>query len=212
MADPVAHLEVGEVGPPTEPPGAEDQRRHEHEDAERELPAEQQDRDQRPDEQQDVLDEGREPHLHELLQRVDVGRHARHQAAGLLALEEVEPERDQVAEHPDPQVAQERLADPRHDHDGDAAEHQREQRDDDVDQRRLVEDRAVAGLDPLVDAAADQERSGEQARGLDGQHADREHDRAAVGAQHAAQSPHQLGGLVTVEPLLDDGPRPPEAS
>ena len=55
-----------------------------------------------------------EPDLHELLERVDVGRHARHEPAGLLAFEEVEAEVEQVAEHAHAEVAQERLADPRH--------------------------------------------------------------------------------------------------
>ena len=45
--------------------------------------------------------------------------------AGLLALEEVEAEVEQVAEHAGAEIAQERLADPRHEDDRAAPEDQR---------------------------------------------------------------------------------------
>ena len=202
VPDPLAHLEVREVGPAPEPPGPDDQRGQQHEDAQRELPAQEEDRHERAAEQQDVLHERGEAHLDELLHRVDVGRHARDEAPGLLPVEEVETERRDVAEHPHAQVAQERLADAGHHHDRDTPEEEREQSDPDVHQGRLVQDRDVVGLDALVDAPPHEEGAAEEAQGLHAQHRDRQHDRAAVGPQHPPQAAQHLLGLVAVEALL----------
>ena len=64
------------------------------------------------DHQQDaVAHEHEQAHLHELLQRVDVAGHARHDHAGLLAVVERHRQPLQVVEHAEAQVAEERLAD-----------------------------------------------------------------------------------------------------
>ena len=85
----------------------------EHDHAQCELPRQQEDPRQRAEEEQDVLGEPEDADLDELLERVDVRGHARHEHAGLLTLEEVEPERHHVVEHPLAEVLEERLADPR---------------------------------------------------------------------------------------------------
>ena len=97
-ADALANVEVGAVRLTPEPARREHGRRHDDERAERELPAQDEDHDDRPEEHQHVHRHRGEPGLHELLQRVDVGRHARDEAPGLLTLEEVEPEVEQVPE------------------------------------------------------------------------------------------------------------------
>ncbi len=86
--------------------------------------------------------------------------------AGLLALEEVEAEVEQVAEHARAEIAQERLADPRHEDDRAAPEDQRHDRDDDVQRRREVQRARVSGGDPGVDPVLDQRGPGEEARHL----------------------------------------------
>ena len=81
------------------------------EHAQRELPAQDEDRGYGADEEQHVLDHHRQARLDEILHRVDVRRQPGDEATGLLALEEVESERHEVVEDPHPQVSQERLAD-----------------------------------------------------------------------------------------------------
>ena len=60
VADPLAHLEVGAVRLAPEPARRERHRRHDDQDAQRELPAHDEDHDERPEEQQRVLDDRRE--------------------------------------------------------------------------------------------------------------------------------------------------------
>ena len=139
LADRLAHLEVGDVRAPPEPAGRDHHRRDDHEHAEAELPAQREDHDHRADEDQEVLDEHHEPGADELLQRVDVGGHARHEPAGLLPVEEVERERRDVAEHLLAQRAEEPLAGPAHQPDHPAAEHEAEDRDDEVRDRGAVQ-------------------------------------------------------------------------
>ena len=62
-------------------------------------------------EQDPVAHEHEQAHLHELLQRVHVAGHARHDHAGLLAVVERHRQPLEVVEHAEAQVAQERLAD-----------------------------------------------------------------------------------------------------
>ena len=111
--DAVADVEVGLVRHPPEPAAREEHRRHDHEHAERELPRQHEDHDDRADEQEDVLDEQHEALRDQLLHRVDVGGHAGDDPAGLLGLEVVERQRHEVAEQPVAHAAQEALADPR---------------------------------------------------------------------------------------------------
>ena len=81
----------------------DDQRRHEHEHAEGERPAEQAEHDQHADEAQDVDERGDEAGLQQLRERVDVGGHAGHDPARHLAVVVVEREPLQVGEDPDAQ-------------------------------------------------------------------------------------------------------------
>ena len=203
VPDALADLEVGPVGPAAEPAGPEHQGRDEDEDAERELPAEQEDRGQRAGEEQHVLHQGGEAHLHELLHGVDVGGHPGDEATGLLALEEVETEAGEVVEDPDPQVAQELLADPGHHDDGEAPEDEGQERDEHVEQHRPVQGAAVAHPDAPVDPAPDEEGPGEQAAGLDREDGDGPGDRAAVGTEHGPEAAQDLLRLLAVEGLED---------
>ena len=82
------------------------------------------DHDHRAGEQEDVLHEQHETLRDQLLHRVDVGRHAGDDLAGLLPLEEVERQRHQVVEQPLAQLAQERLADRGDEQDREPAEDQ----------------------------------------------------------------------------------------
>ena len=74
------------------------------------LPRHDDQHDQREHEQQRVHGEHHEAHLHELGQRVDVGGHARHEHARLLAVVERHRQPLQVVEHAGAQVAEEALA------------------------------------------------------------------------------------------------------
>jgi hypothetical protein len=105
LADAVAHQEIRLVRRSPEPAARDHDRGHDDERAERELPAHQEDHDDGAGEQQAVLHEHDQAHLHELLERLDVGGHAGDELAGLLALEEVHPQRHQVPEHVRTQVA-----------------------------------------------------------------------------------------------------------
>ena len=146
--DPIAYIQVGEVRDAAEPAAREVDRRHDDQHAERELPRHQHDDDDRAHEQEDVLDEQHQALRDELLHRVDVGGHARHDLARVLPLEEVERERHQVIEQALAQLAQERLADPRDQQDRQATEedgrerHEQVEHDRDVQRPRVVVRRA----------------------------------------------------------------------
>ena len=137
--DAIAHFEVGLVRDPAEPAAREVHRRHDDQHAERELPRHQHDDDDRADEQEDVLDEQHEALRDELLHRVDVGGHARHDPAGLLGLEVVERQRHQVIEQAVAQLAQERLADARDEQDRQAAEEEAANAMNEVEHDREVQ-------------------------------------------------------------------------
>ena len=140
---------------------AEDQRRDRHqredqEDQQRELPVEQQQDHDRPDQRQRRLDERDDGVGHERVQRLDVVRHAADQDAGRAALVEADRHRLQVGEDALAQVGERPLPDPagqvglrvgRAPDDQDAED---VERDDDVQRRD------VAGDDPLVDRGGGQ--------------------------------------------------------
>ena len=122
--DPIAHLEVRLVRYSPEPAAGEVDGRHDHEHTERQLPRHDDHYYNGADEQEDVLHEQHEALRDQLLQRVDVGRHAGDDASRLLRLEVVERQRHHVAEEPVTQVAQEALADARDEHYRRLAEHE----------------------------------------------------------------------------------------
>ena len=91
----------------------------------RELPAHQQHRDHRADDERDAHEEHRESLADEILERFHVGGHARHQQPGARAVEEAHRQVHDVVEHPLADVAEERLADPRDAEDRGPTEHVR---------------------------------------------------------------------------------------
>ena len=133
--DPVAHLEVRLVRHPPEPAAAEVHGRHDHEDAERELPRDDEDDGDRADEHERVLHEQHEALRDELLHRVDVGGHAGDDLARLLGLEVVEREAHHVPEQPVAQLAEEPFTDARDEDDRDPPEDEAREREDEVDER-----------------------------------------------------------------------------
>ena len=102
------------------------------------------------------------------MQGIEVGRHARHEHAGLLPLEEVETETHQVPEHPRAQVPQERLADVRDTPDDDTTEDEGKERTPEVQPGGQVERADVAVQQPGIDTVPDEGRAREQRAGLSG--------------------------------------------
>ena len=111
---------------------------------ERELPAHQQHRDHRADDERDAHQEHRQALADEILERLDVGGHARHEQPGARAVEEAHRQVHDVVEHPLADVAEKRLADARHAEDRGAAEHVRAGGGDDEEERGLGDDVDVA--------------------------------------------------------------------
>ena len=132
-------IEVGAVRAAAEADARGQHDRHRDEADEGQTGRHADDHHDRAEQQQRVGDEHDEAELHELGERVDVGRHARDEPAGLLAAEEVERERLQMVEHAHAQIAQEALADARHQPDLHAAQHHGRERDAHEGERRQVE-------------------------------------------------------------------------
>ena len=143
--------------------------------------------------------------------RLQVHRRARHQLAGLLAVEEAQLQRLQVAVHP---VAQVELHAQR-----DAAGHQPAHHAEDQAQHARGHHHAaqqpqrVAALADVVDRAADQERDQHAgAHGGSRQQQRRDHA-AAVGTQESQQSPKDLHTLTLLsEASLSADARPSSAA
>ena len=110
-ADAVADVEVGLVRVALELHAGDEHGRQADEAEEQQLPRHGGEHEHRHGQQEPVADEHQQAHLHELLQRVDVARHAGHDHARLLAVVERHRQALQVVEHADAQVPQERLAD-----------------------------------------------------------------------------------------------------
>ena len=161
VADAVAHIEVGGVRLALEPDAGQHDEGHADQAQQQELPRHDRQHDDRHDEEEAVAHEHEQPHLHELLQRVHVAGHPGHDDPGLLAVVEGHRQALEVVEHPQAQVAEERLADAADQQDlepvgdvGDAGDH-------DVADDRGVEGAAVVRLDALVDPVLHEERPGQ---------------------------------------------------
>ena len=124
------------------------------------------------------------PELHQLGHRVDVGRHARHQHAGLLALEEAERQRLHVVEHSDAQVAQEPLADATDGHDLHSSDHVGDRSDDHIGDDRAVQRLRVAVGQPMVDREAHEEGARDDGQRPDDDEQARADDGRSVRPQH----------------------------
>ena len=135
----------------------EDRAHEQHDDPE--LPAEDEHRDERRDDQHAAHHEHRQSLADEVLERLHVGRHARHEQAGSGAIEEAHRHAHDVVEHATAQIEQERLAGLRYSVDRRAAEDVRAGGRDDEEQRREGDRVDVALRDALVDAEADQRRA-----------------------------------------------------
>jgi len=197
VPDALAHLEVGAVRFPPEPPRGQHGRRDDHQHCKRQLPAQDDDGDRRAHEQQHVLHDRREPVLHELLERVDVGREARHEAAGLLAFVEVEPEMHEMPEAAHAQIAEERLTDLGREQDREAAEHEADHRDRHVRERGGVDGLGVVAADASVDPVGNQRGTGEQAPRLHHEAEHRQDHLPPPRPEHAPQAAGHAPGIAT---------------
>ena len=201
-ADALAHLEVGTVRFTPEPARHQHHRRHDHESAHRKRPTQDEEHHHRAGEQQEVGHHRGEPGLDELLERVDVGRHPRHEPSRLFLLEEVEAQAQQVAEHSDAQVAEEVLAETSGQQDCVATKHERDECRHDVEQRGAVERGRVVLQQALVDPPAHQRRTREQAEHLTHDAEPGEHRVDPYRSQHRQGPPQHAATLTALEPVL----------
>ena len=112
LADPVPDPQVGDVRAPLEAHGRDDDHRQRYEADQRERHRHQEQQHEREHEQQRGRHELQEAELHQLAHRVDVGRQAGDEHAGLLPVVERHRLAQQVAERGHTQVAEEPLAGP----------------------------------------------------------------------------------------------------
>jgi hypothetical protein len=190
-ADAVAHDEVGGVGEALEPDAGHHHHGQGHEGDQRQLPRHDHQHGQRHDQQQAVAEEQDEADLHELGEGLDVGRHAGHEDAGLLPVEEGHGERLEVGEDAHPQVAEEPLAHQVDDDDQRPVRDVGEGGDDDVGDDRHVERPDVVLPQPVVDAVPDEGGTGHH-RGRPQHHEGRAERQGAPRAEvppRAAQHP-----------------------
>jgi hypothetical protein len=168
-------------------------RRKDDEHREREPRVEQHQRHGGADEDQRVAERRGDAVRDEILERVDVVRQARDDAAGALALEVAELEALDVGEEVDAQVGEHAPADPRrrvglHGHRRPADEHGEHERPDPEGERRAVVHQVVVRVDAAVDRLLGERRTGEVRADADEQAHDARDRAQAIGA-HQPQEP-----------------------
>ncbi len=213
VTDPLADGQVGLVRLTLESNRGNRYERQHEQRQQRELPRHDQQHRQRQRDQQSSRDELQQAPLHELAHRFDVGRHARHQHAGLVAVEEGQRLALDVPEQTQPQRPQESFAG---DVDVDvllAAAEIGDDRHHDIQADRQVERPGIVLTDATVDAVAQQQRSDHRRTGRHGDEHERLQRRAPKRQGETCRSSQHLLGLVTVETvLLADGMRRPHVS
>ena len=158
----VTQLHVCPVRLAAEPARRLYQHRDDEQHTQRELPAHDDHHHDRADQDEDVHDEHREALRHELLERVDVGGHARDERTGAVTVVEVQGEMHQMLEHALAEIAEESLTDAGDAQDGEPAEHVLQRDDAQEDDDRAVERRLVARDDTVVDPVAHDRGPGER--------------------------------------------------
>ena len=171
VADLVADLGVGARRPGAEPERRDDHERHDAQGRESQAPVEDDEEDDRADEGERVGDQGRDAVGDELVQRVDVVGQPADDPARLLPAEEVEAQLLQVREQLAAQVVDDVLADPAGEVGLQVACAQVDERDGDEGDDDPGEDGHVLGADAAVDGDLEQVRHRE-ARERDDDHGD----------------------------------------
>ena len=211
----------GRREPGLERPDDQDQRDHQADDRERELPREDEHQDERPGHLHRRPDPGDAAPLHELLHRIDVGGHASDEHPALLLRLLGDREAVDVGERPDPQAHHRAFRGPDQALPGDARR--------DVGQRHQAErgraDRAdVDGPEPAVEAVVEDQLDQDRRREVRDHDAEGDdHREPEAGAQLRALpdpspqdgegAPELLGDLeaVVVDRGLDGAHRSPRA-
>ena len=202
LAHLVAHVEIRLVRLTLEPHRRCNHHGQDEHHGQQQLPTDGRHHHQGDHQQQNRADELEQTPLDELGHALDVGGHAGHQHARLVAVEERHRLRLQPVEHPHPQVAQEaftRLVDgevlqAR----GDVADTHHHQVGDDaqVQHLRVGVEQAVVGGDEH------QHRAGHGAQGDDGDIGDGLPHRGAIRRGELERPAHHVAGLVPVEAVL----------
>ncbi len=187
--DPVAHHQEGPVRVLLELVGGEGHEGQRDRTEQQELPRHDGEHDDRDHEEHDVREDQDHPLLDEVLHRVDVRRHARHDHAGGLTVVEGHREAQHVVEHPNPQIAQERFAHQAHRTDLGTLDPPSERRHQRVDRHEDVEGATVVVGDAAVDRHLDQERAAQDRQRVDRHEHDRRHDALAVRTQQRRELP-----------------------
>ena len=175
--DPRPDVRERRVRAPLEPARDEEPGREDEQGDEAEAPVEQEQASDRGDQGQRVHDEGRQPLVEHIRERVDVAREARDDPAGLLLGEVAERQGRQVLEQVAAEVEHHALPDAREQEPGRRAERPGDGADgdvrDDVAHRRLL----VLRADPVVDRVADDVPADDRRRG--GDRGEGEHEQAS---------------------------------
>ena len=203
----LAHTTVGAAGPLAKPGGRERHHRHDDQGREREPPVEEEQDDRRADEQQRVLNEGRDPVGDELVERLDVVRQAADDHAGAIALVEAERQLLEVIEQAAAQVGEHAFAGPARIEGLEVTERDTERARGD-ERRHEPAERVGVALADLVDRATEEIRRQEcDGRGAE-QRADRDRRAALVRPGQHVERP-QAAPRAAPRPVLDL--RPPAA-
>ncbi len=187
--DPVAHTLIALVRRRSEPqrqPGEEGHDQQQRDERQLDVVEEEDDGDD--DHGEPLQRELRQAVLQELLERLDVARHAGHDHARLLLGVVVEGEALQVRERAHPQLEHDAR---RHPSGGRHPQAARHRRDDDREDRERPDDGEhgpVVRGDAVVDADLAEERPGLDAQRLDQDEEEREREHPPVRPQHAPQA------------------------
>ena len=108
-----------------------------------------------------------------------------------------------MPEHADPEVPQELLPHPAHQHDLSPPQHQGQQGDAEVGEGRPVQGRRAAVLaQAVVDAVADDAGAGDGRQREQHHHSQGEDNQGPVGPQHAERAADDPARLLPAEPVL----------
>ena len=213
VADPFPHGEIGLVRLALEPDRRQRDERQHQQRQQGQLPRHDQQHDDRERDEQRRRHELQQAPLHEFAHRLDVGRHARHQHARLVAVEEPHRLTLDLVEQPQPQGPQEPLAGPV---DVDvllAAPDVRHDRRHHVQPDRDVQRACVVSPNSVIDAVAQQQRSDHGRTGGHGDEPERQERRPAKRARQPGRAAQHLLGLIAIEAvLLADGVSCPHVS
>ena len=191
--DGLACVRVGLGGTAPEPDRRDHERRHQHEHAERQRPADEAEDHEHTDEAHDVHQRGDQAGLQQLRERVDVGGHAGHDPARQLAVVVVERQPLQVREDPDAQREQQPFRGATGVPGVGPGDEPVDQRGDEEQGRRRPQRAGGVLLHAFVEPLLDEERPGQRQQRVDHDQREADEERAAVGTQERPE-PEPLAG------------------